>query len=176
MLALTDENVQTIAELTNTNDLLAIKPVVLRLYSELESRGALLPREKQANLASLVYIAARKKGLPILLEDLEYVFGVNRKRIFRFLKRNIRALRIHLPPEDPLPFLDRYAKEFNLTPKEYRKVKSLLLKIPLSGKSVKAMVISTIVYVKNLDAIKIAKEYRVSPYTIKIYRDLLKSL
>ncbi|GEM_PF-3124079 len=150
------------------------KDQVLGLYRKLYKKGCIIPRERSANVASLIYIVSRQNNAPILLEDLALIFGVNKKRIFRFLKKNIRALGIHLKPEDPYAFLDRFAKELKIKPKQYKKARDIIKRMKLSGKSIKAMVLSVLAYVADLDPRFISKEYGVSPYTLRKYRKIIE--
>ena len=150
------------------------KEQVLDLYRELSEKGCVIPRERSANVASLIYIVSRKNDSPVLLEDLSVVFGVNRKRIFRFLKKNIRALSLHLEPENTDSFLERFTKELRIKPNQYKEAKRIIKDIKPSGKSIKAMVLSVLAYVADIDPRCISKEYGVSPYTIRKYKKIIE--
>lgn len=152
------------------------KDQVLALYRKLYEQGNVIARERSANVASLIYIAARQNNLPILLEDLSDAFDVNKKRIFRFLKKNIRALGIHLKPEDPMVFLERFADELKIKNHRLQKARNIIRNMKLSGKSIKALVISVLYYLNDLDPIEIAKSKGISPYTLRKYSKQIDSL
>jgi transcription initiation factor TFIIB len=145
------------------------KQQVLVLYRKLSDQGDIIARERSSNVASLVYIVSRLNNVPVLLEDLADAFGVNKKRIFRFLKKNIRALNIHLKPEDPMVFLDRYADELGIKNNKAKKAREIIKKMKLSGKSIKALVISVLYHVGGLDPLDISKRFGISPYTLRKY-------
>lgn len=149
------------------------KVEVLDLYRKLSEKGCIIPRERSANVASLIYIVSRKNNAPILLEDLALTFDIDKKRIFRFLKKNVRALRLHLEPETPDSFLSRFSKELKITPYQYKKSRDTIKKLNLSGKSIKAMVLSVLANVADIDYRYISKEYGVSPYTLRKYKKLI---
>ena len=150
------------------------KVEVLDLYRRLSKKGCIIPRERSANVASLIYIVSRKNNAPILLEDLALTFDIDKKRIFRFLKKNVRALNLHLAPEEPDSFLGRFAKELKVTPYQYKKSKDIIKKLNLSGKSIKALVLSVLAHVADIDYRYISKEYGVSPYTLRKYKKLIE--
>lgn len=149
---------------------------VLVLYRKLSDQGEVIARERSANVASLIYIVARTSNVPILLEDLADVFDINKKRIFRFLKKNIRALDIHLKPEDPLVFLERYADELGIKNSKIKRAKEIIKRMKLSGKSIKALVISVLNHVDGLDPLEISKRFGISPYTLRKYSKYINDL
>jgi len=152
------------------------KKQVLALYRKLSEQGDIIARERSANVASLVYIVSRLNNVPVLLEDLADAFGINKKRIFRFLKKNIRALSIHLKPEDPMVFLERYADELKIRNHKIKKAREIITKMKLSGKSIKALVISVLYHIDGLDPLEVSKRFGISPYTLRKYARYIEEI
>lgn len=172
------EEVRAMEEYSKIDRVLKLNPKCkiefLRLYRCLIDKDGFCVRGRSANVSSLIYIVTRENDSLVMLEDLSEIYNIKSKRIFKFLKKNIRTLNIHLKPDSIDIFLDIFSNELKIKPKQYEKAKELLKEFNLDGKSKKVLVLSVLTYISKLKPSYITKKYNVSPYTIRKYKKLIE--
>ena len=98
---------------------------ILYLCRKAIEKRLTIGNKRETLLAALIYAVAKREGIPIMLSDLERVFGVRKRKILKVYKKVCRALKINQVPQAYCTLISRMASSLMLD----AKVETLAIKI-----------------------------------------------
>lgn len=152
---------------------------------------SILPEGVQLSKGTLIYLASRVEGFPIMVWEISYYFGVGQKEIFQELKELQKSF--VLPRFSPIPFeryLERYLDSIEDNELIRDLVKVILEQLSLDKKTLKkfrsksptAVAAGTLRFISqlhpeiNLSTKELSMSFHISEVTIRNMVDLLSKV
>ncbi len=90
-----------------------MKEEIARLYRKCAKKGVVKGRSIEGMVAAVIYIISRQHKSPIILEELEEVSGVSKKKIGKCYKKIRQNIELEIPINKPADYVSRLASRLN---------------------------------------------------------------
>ena len=90
-----------------------MKDEIARLYRKCAKKGVVKGRSIEGMVAAVIYIVSRQHHSPVLLDELEEVAGVSKKKIGKCYKKIRQHIELEIPMNKPADYIGRLASLLN---------------------------------------------------------------
>ncbi|OYT27304.1 MAG: transcription initiation factor IIB [Candidatus Altiarchaeales archaeon ex4484_96] len=94
-----------------------MKEEIARLYRKCAKKGVVKGRSIEGMVAAVIYIISRQHQSPIILEELEEVSGVSKKKIGKCYKKIRQNIEVEVPINKPADYVSRLASKLDVSGK-----------------------------------------------------------
>jgi len=110
-----------------------MKEEIARLYRKCAKRGVVKGRSIEGMVAAVIYIISRQHQSPIILEELEEVSGVSKKKIGKCYKKIRQNIELEIPINKPADYIGRLASKLNVSGKTIAKSYEIVKEVEEKG-------------------------------------------
>ncbi|OYT53388.1 MAG: transcription initiation factor IIB [Candidatus Altiarchaeales archaeon ex4484_2] len=110
-----------------------LKEEIARLYRKCAKKGVVKGRSIEGMVAAVIYIISRQHHSPIILEELEEVSGVSKKKIGKCYKKIRQNIDIEVPINKPADYVSRLASKLDVSGKTIAKSHEIIKKVEDKG-------------------------------------------
>ncbi len=110
-----------------------MKEEIARLYRKCAKKGVVKGRSIEGMVAAVIYIISRQHQSPIILEELEEVSGVSKKKIGKCYKKIRQNIELEIPINKPADYIGRLASKLNASGKTIAKSYEIVKEVEEKG-------------------------------------------